>query len=119
MRRSLWVWVAVSLISSAGVAVVVFADVGSRLRPFVVLWFVVVCPGMAIVRLLPVGERLAELTLAVAVSLALGIIVPGTMLYAGFWSPEIALAILISITLIGTIVEIVRSWSRRYHPRRP
>jgi uncharacterized membrane protein len=102
------VWPLLTVIAATAVAAVVFADVDSPLRPALVLAFVLVCPGMALARLLDIVDPIAELALAVALSFALVAIVPGAMLYAGSWSPRLALLILIAITLGATVIDIRR-----------
>jgi flagellin-like protein len=68
----------------------------------VVLWFVLVCPGIALVRLLRLEDPFAELTLAVAVSIALALVLSGVGLYAGLWSPTVTLCVLIAITVTAS-----------------
>lgn len=97
------------LLASLAAAVVVAGDAPAWLRGPVVIGFVLVCPGGALVALLRLGDRVAELSLAVAVSLALAILVPAATLYAGAWSPTLALAILIALTAAVTSFELRRS----------
>jgi len=61
---------------------------------------------MAIIRLLQLEDVLAELTLAVALSIALGTLVAGTMLYVGLWSPGWALGILLGVSVIGAACQL-------------
>jgi uncharacterized membrane protein len=104
------VWPPLTVVVATAVAAVVVADVDSPLRSALVLAFALVCPGMALARLLGVVDPIAELALAVALSFALVAIVPGAMLYAGSWSPKLALLILIAITLIATVIDIRRRY---------
>jgi hypothetical protein len=106
MSRNLF-WPAVSVVLAAGSAVFVFTDIDFPLRPVFVLAFLLVCPGMALVRHLRIGG-VAELTLGLALSFALDAIVPGTLLYAGAWSPGLGLLVLIGITLAATFADIAR-----------
>jgi hypothetical protein len=106
MSRSLF-WPAAGVVLAAGSAAFVFTGIDFPLRPVFVLAFLFVCPGMALVRHLRIGG-IAELTLGVALSFALGTIVPGTMLYAGAWSPGLGLLVLIVITLAATLADIAR-----------
>jgi hypothetical protein len=95
--RSHWAAIAATSAVLAGALAVV--GVHSPLRVAVVLWFVLVCPGMAIVRLLRLPDAVAELTLAVAVSLTLATFIAGIGLYSGLWAPGATLAVLIAITI--------------------
>ncbi len=108
MRRSAWLWPAAIISSSIVVGILTFADIESPLRPVISLWFLFICPGMAIVRLVGVDEMVVELTLAVAVSLALDTLVPLVMLYAGWWSPKGSLGVLIGVSLAGATLQVIR-----------
>ena len=92
-------WTPVVLVSALAAALLTLGDLDSALRPAVAFWFFVVCPGMAIVQFFDIADGVAALVLAVALSLALEILLAGTMLYAGWWSPPWALAILVGLTL--------------------
>jgi len=95
---------AAALIAVAA-TVLVFLDVDSPLRVALVAIFLLVCPGLALVRLLRLDDPLLELTLAVAFSLALAGLVAVALLYADLWSPGAGLVILVVITLVGTLLE--------------
>lgn len=116
MTRSPWLWPAVILFSAVAVVIVVFGGVTSPLRPLVAFWFLLVCPGMAFIPLLRLTESFAEWTLAIALSLALDAIVAGTMLYAGMWSPNFGLTILISISMIGAVLQVLVAYGRMIAP---
>jgi hypothetical protein len=106
---TVWVWAATNVLVTVAVAAVTLGDVGSPVRPLVVLCFLLVCPGMAIVRLFAIDEFLTRLTLAVATSIALATVASATTVYAGRSSIGLALTGLVSVTLGGTLVEIVGS----------
>lgn len=105
------VWPKLLLISGAAAAVLAFGGVHSGVRLPVVLWFLLVCPGTALVRLLDLEDLLAELAVGIALSAALAIIVSGAMLYAGAWSPNATLAVLLGITIFGAMVDMRRGRS--------
>ena len=102
------IWPKLLLISAVAVAALAFGGVHSGIRLPVVLWFLLVCPGTALVRLLDLEDLLAELTIGVALSAALAIIVSGVMLYADAWSPNATLAVLLGITIFATMVDMRR-----------
>jgi hypothetical protein len=103
MISRLWPWIV--LASSIAVVSFVVLDVDSAIRPFVVVAFLIVAPGTSIVRLLKIPDRIAELTLGIALSAAVDGTVPGVLMYAGFWSSDLALLIVIGITLAATFLE--------------
>ena len=79
-----------------------------RLRLPVVVWFLLVCPGTALVRLLDLEDLLAEVTVGIGLSAALAIIVSGVMLYAHAWSPHATLAVLLGITMFAALLDMRR-----------
>ena len=86
---------------------------GTPLRPAIVLWFFLICPGMAFVRLLGIKEHVTELTIAVALSIALDIIVSETMVLINMWSPGRALLTLVSVSIFGAALQLTRLPPRR------
>jgi hypothetical protein len=65
-----------------------------------------IIPGMAIIRLLHIEDRLAELVLAIALSLVISTLFAEIMVLTRLWSPPVGLAVLISISLIGAFLQI-------------
>jgi uncharacterized membrane protein len=98
--RSRWPEIATESALLAGL--LALSGVQSPVRVLVVLWFVLVCPGIALVRLLRLEDPFAELTLAVAVSITLALVLSGVGLYAGLWSPTVTLCVLIAITVAAS-----------------
>lgn len=101
-----WLWPATIVISAACIALVVFAGVATPARPFIALWFLLLCPGMALVRLMRVGGIATELSLAVALSLALEALVAGVMVYTRTWAPTRGLIVLIAISVAGAALQV-------------
>ncbi len=106
-------WRRLIILSGAIAASVTFGSVLPALRPFVVLPFLLLCPGLAWVRLLRLESPLAEFTLAVALSLVLATVVAAGMLYAGAWSPKGSLTVLLGFTLAALVVDAIRDRARR------
>ena len=107
-----WAWPALIVAASLAVGGLTLAGVHSPLRAAVALPFLLLCPGMALVRLLDVQGWLMEWTLAVAVSIALETIVATIMIYKGVWSPDLGLVVLIAICLAASALQL-RPRSRR------
>jgi hypothetical protein len=97
-------WSVIALTSAALAVALAVAGVHSPLRVLVILWFVLVCPGMTIVRRLRITDPAAELTLALGLSVALATAVASIGLYSGLWSPAATLAVLVVITLVAAVV---------------
>lgn len=103
MKRSLW-WP--TIISASALLSVVVTLSGGALRPVVVSWFLLICPGMAMVRLLHIEDFVIELTLAVAFSIAISTVVAEMML-ARIWSSEGGLLVLVSVSMLGAALQII------------
>jgi hypothetical protein len=100
-----WLWPIIITLSAAVVGGFVYGGVTSPIRPIVALWFLVFCPGIALVRLLRLRDVWAEVTLATAVSRALDVGVATMLVYSGYWSPKLGLAILIGLSLLGAALQ--------------
>ena len=101
-------WPVVIGISAVVAAIVVYADVDGPLRPAVVLWFLLVCPGMALVRLLRLRDPLTELAIAVALSMALETVLAGALLYLGSANFQVSFAVLLAVTLAAVAADVTR-----------
>jgi len=113
-RRPGWAEVLVASALLAGA--VQLAAPQSPVRIAVVLWFVLVCPGMALVRRLALHDAATELALAVALSIALAMAVGGVALYSGLWAPGATLGILIVLTVGATVAPVARVRTGRGRP---
>lgn len=100
-----WVWPVVLMLSTLAVSLAAFQNWQSPLRPLITLWFMAICPGMALLRVFGLRPTIAGWTLAIAFSLALDTAVGIALLYSGRWSWQVGLAILATITIIPTLIE--------------
>jgi hypothetical protein len=101
-----WRWPLVIIASTAIIDVLVFAGVDGPVRAIFAVWFVCVCPGMALARLLRLSDTWSEISLAIALSFSLALAVNMLLLYADWWSPELGLAILSVVSVAGAILQI-------------
>jgi hypothetical protein len=109
MARSalpVWCWPVVILISAFAVNYVVITGFQSMVRPLLVMWFLMVCPGIAFVRLLRFDSFVIELTLAVALSLALDTIVAVSLIYLGVSSTVVWLIALGCLCAAGAFAQL-------------
>ena len=101
-----FLWPCLILLSAGAAIIALQAPGGSPARVAAALWFVLVCPGMAYVRLLSVGDMLIELGLAVALSIALATVTSLAMVYLKLWHPAAALYLLAAITVPGALLQL-------------
>lgn len=106
-------WSAIIVLSAAAVEAVIFQDAPAPIRPAVVLWFILFCPGIAFIQLLGLDDLAHEVILAVGLSLAIALFVAICVLYAGLWSPNLILMILVVLSQIGVLCQILLWNSRR------
>jgi hypothetical protein len=85
----------------AGVIVSAMVFGGTPLRPYLTLAFALICPGMAIVRLLGIADSLLEVAVAVALSIAIELLASLVMIYSGVWSPDGLFLGLVGLTLMA------------------
>ena len=103
-----WLWPSILIVSALATGFVTFAVPAFALRPFVVLWFLFVCPGMMLIRFFRFREAIVQWTLAFATSFAVDAIVAGLLMYTGHWSMPITLIILMALCLIGATVQLLQ-----------
>ena len=97
----------------AAIAAIV-TDAAQPLRALAVLGFLVLCPGMAFVRLLRLKDAWAEWTLAIALSLAIDALVATFILYVGLWSPTWILVVIAILTLAGVLFQFANAVDQSY-----
>jgi hypothetical protein len=102
-----WLWPLIIIFSAAGAGLVTFVFPATVLRPALVMWFLFVCPGMAVVRFFRLAETAIEWTLALALSFAIDACIAAIFLYAGKWSPSRILGVLIGFCLFGALIQLV------------
>ena len=90
------------------VGLVSFVLPAGPLRPLLVVPFLLVVPGMVLVRRLRLAEWWVELVLAVGLSIAVNTLLATAMVYAGVWSPKLLLAVLVWLSLVAGIEELIR-----------
>jgi hypothetical protein len=82
-------------------------------RVVVLLVFLVLGPGLALVGLLDIPDGWREMSLVIGVSLALDVVVVGVLTYAGDGTASDGLARLAGSALAGAAVQSVRPGRRR------
>jgi hypothetical protein len=104
-------WPAVIMSSALAAAYLVAADVVQPVRAMVLFWFLLVCPGMAFVRLLRLTNPVHEWLLAIFLSLCLDLLVAEILIYAGVWSARNTLMILGLLCACGVLCQLT-PWFR-------
>ena len=113
MSRRAFIAPAVLVASATAASGFELAGGHSPVRAIVVLGFVLVAPGYALLRGWGLAHGWHGAALTVALSVALATIVPGALLYAGAWSPRAALLILAGVTITASIASVLSDARRR------
>jgi hypothetical protein len=96
------------LLCGPAVLLLVVLDAPAWLRLGPVLAYVIVVPGLAVVRLLRLADGVVEAVLGIGLSLALGVLVAQLMVYTGVWSATLGLAVLVAVGSAATALELYR-----------
>jgi hypothetical protein len=104
---SLRAWSPVIIIGSSALAMAegAVATDPSPLRTALVVWFLAVCPGLAVIGLLRLRDPWLKLALVPALSFAIDVFVGGILSYAGLWSAAAAILILVAISVSGALAQ--------------
>ena len=105
MMRSFspWTWVIIISAGAAGLPILIGSD--THVRVVLALWFLLVCPGMMLVRFFRLSDPVLEWMLAIVLSLVADTFVGGILLYSSRWSPSGAFAILVALTIGGMLAQ--------------
>jgi hypothetical protein len=114
-HRSDLFWIIINSLSAIGTGYLYLQNDSTPIRPVLSVWFIAVCPGMALVRLMHFNNPLVNWSLGVALSLGISMIVSEYLIYAGTWYPNQGLAVLILVCLAGTISQVVQWGLKRKH----
>ena len=101
-------WPLVMVASALALALVMLLGADGAVRGVLALWFFLTCPGMAVVGLLDIEDPLAEALLAIALSIAVGMLVALAMVLAHAWSPDAATGVLATFTVVAAYVQVRR-----------
>lgn len=109
MRREPLIPPLVVLVSTVAAVVAAIVGGGSALDMIAIVLFVLVGPGLALVPFLGLDDVWAEVTLSLAISVAIGTLLATTLLFAGLWSPTAIFVALASISVAGAGVQLSRA----------
>lgn len=117
MRWPLSHWPEFSIAVCGLIVVVVGADLALPGRLGLVLAFVLVFPGAALVRLFGLDDPVTEITLSCAVSISLALAFAGVFTYSVGLSSLWVLLALVGVTIAANGVEVARGRPRRLDAR--
>ncbi len=95
----------------------VAADLMSPLRSLVA-GYLLICPGMAFVRLLRLQDRWIEICLAIALSIAIDTLVAEVLVLLKIWSVSGAVSVIVSLSVVGVVLDIATRRHARVRSQR-
>jgi hypothetical protein len=100
-------WIPALIMLSSALAMLegVLAAGASPLRTAVVVWFLVVCPGLGLSGLLRLRDPWLAAAIVPALSLAVDVMVGAFLSYSGLWSPAAGILILVAISVGGAFAQ--------------
>src|SRR5215472_2547526 len=109
MKRKHLLWALLICVLTIAEALETFALRESVIRPYAVILFLSICPGMVIAPLLPEKRLLVTWTFCVALSFTVDILLVTLFMYADWWSPTRIMEILLAFCGFGGIAHIAIS----------
>ena len=95
-------WLALSLAATLAVGIATEVGGTSPARTLLVAWFLFTCPGMALARLIDVGEVFEEVSFGVGLSIAINTIVALALVYLGLYTGERVFAVA-AVLVLGAV----------------
>jgi hypothetical protein len=99
-------WAVICLLSALLASLAMLLPLNAPWRPLLTFWFLLICPGMAVIPFFHFEDRLTELVLALAFSIVLDTIVALTMVMTGTWSPFWGLTLIISLSVLAAFLQL-------------
>jgi hypothetical protein len=98
-----WLQPGVVLIPVIALIAAILTGVGAPVRTLLALWFVLICPGASLVRVLGLRDRFVELVVVAPLSLTLVTLTSVALFYGGWWSPPAEFGLLLALCMAGLI----------------
>lgn len=95
------------LLLAGATELVVFSDGHGPIRLGLVLAFLFLAPGWALVRLIDLEmSPMSRIGLAVGVSIAVDMAAASIILYARIWSAELALTLVVAVVVLAVLLDL-------------
>jgi hypothetical protein len=95
------------LLLAGATELVVFSDGHGPIRLLLVLTFLLLAPGWALLRLIDVEmSPMSRIGLALGVSMSVDMAVASAILYAHVWSAELALTLVVAVLVLAVLLDL-------------
>ncbi len=102
-------WPLIIVVWGMTVGLITAANWDSPLRAVLVFGFMLICPGMAFVRLLHIHGALNQTVIAIALSVAIDTLVAEIMVMSRQWSWAVGLSAIVAVSVIGAALQAFSS----------
>lgn len=99
-------WPVLVILSAVAAFMATAGNLIAPVRIALVAWFMLICPGLAYVRLLQLHHWLTNLMLAIALSLTIDTLVAEGMVLAKIWSPLGGLLTIGLLSVVGAVLQL-------------
>jgi hypothetical protein len=103
-------WALISLLSAVAASLAMLLPLSAPWRPLITFWFLLFCPGLAVIPFFHFEDGMSEVVLALAFSIVLDTIVALTMVMAKIWSPFWGLSLIITLSVLAAFVQLWVTW---------
>jgi uncharacterized membrane protein len=100
------IWPRLSAACCFATLILVLLHVQSPIRALLAAGFVLVCPGLSLVRLIGLEDQTEQIVLGLALSVGAATVVSLGMVYTHLWSPTLGLLMLAVVTLVANCLEL-------------
>ncbi len=101
-----FIWPLIILFSAIVAGLMAGSSHQALIRVLFTFWFLLVCPGMAFVRLFRFKEKLAEWVLAISLSIVIDVIVSEIAVLNSWWSLQGMVDVLAGVSVIGASIQV-------------
>lgn len=110
-----WFWLLMIPLSMIAAGIVQQMTVPLPLLRIVTMWYVLVIPGMTLVKLLQLRQAHIEWMLAIVVSICINMLMTEFMIYLHAYFPRVVLSLVLIINLIVWLALVWVTFRRGHH----
>ena len=111
-KLSAWFWLLVIPVSMVAAGLLQQTTSSSTIFRLITFWYILVVPGMTIVKLLHLEQAHIEWILAIVISICLNMLLAELMVYLHAYFPEVVLSLLLIVNLLAWLALVQITFRR-------
>ena len=115
LQLTTWFWLLVIPLSMIAAGIVQQITLPLLIFRIVTMWYVLVIPGMTLVKLLQLRQAHIEWMLAIVVSICVNMLMTELMIYLHAYFPKVVLALVLIINLLAWLALVWVTFQRGRH----